>query len=55
MRALIAMIGNTLTLVMRFLDWRKSPKHQQDLNEKAVASGDADKLNKRLDELSNTN
>jgi hypothetical protein len=52
MSALLKLLSNTLTLVLRFLDWRKSPKHQQDLNEKAVASGDADKLNKRLDELS---
>jgi hypothetical protein len=53
MSALLKILSNILALVMRFLDWRKSPKHQQDLNEKAVASGDADKLNKRLDELSN--
>jgi len=47
---MIKIIGNLLALIVRWFNWRNSPEVTKHENEQIIADGNADALNRKLDD-----
>jgi hypothetical protein len=49
-RSIISLLYGLVTLILKIWNWRTSPEVKKQQNEQIIADGDADALNKCLDD-----